>query len=215
MTEARQPYSPKKKGRKFDDVVEGARQVFMRDGFEGANVDNIARAAGVSKATLYSYFPDKSHLFQAVLTSECARHAGAISEHLPEEVTLREILLNQCRFFTQFIMTDWAQEMFRVCMAEARRFPELGRAFYEAGPDSMRGALAEFLQTPEVQAELDIDDPYLAADQLKMLCHCDLFLKKMFGLIDGATDEELERIAVSAVDVFLARYQRTTTNPQP
>ena len=41
-----------KKGRKFDQVLEGAREVFMRDGFEGANVDDIARSAGVSKATL-------------------------------------------------------------------------------------------------------------------------------------------------------------------
>lgn len=48
-----------KKGRKFDQVLEGARVVFMRDGFEGASVDDIAREAGVSKATLYSYVPDK------------------------------------------------------------------------------------------------------------------------------------------------------------
>ncbi|WP_372674886.1 TetR/AcrR family transcriptional regulator, partial [Aquicoccus sp.] len=47
-------------GRKFDQVLEGARKVFMADGFERASVDDIARAAGVSKATLYSYFPDKA-----------------------------------------------------------------------------------------------------------------------------------------------------------
>ena len=44
-----------RKGRKFDQVLAGARDVFMADGFEGASVDAIARAAGVSKATLYSY----------------------------------------------------------------------------------------------------------------------------------------------------------------
>jgi TetR/AcrR family transcriptional repressor of mexJK operon len=55
-----------KKGRKFDQVIEGAA-VFLREGFEGASVDEIARDAGVSKATLYSYFPDKQHLFLAVL----------------------------------------------------------------------------------------------------------------------------------------------------
>ena len=43
-----------KKGRKFDQVLDGAREIFLRDGFEGASVDEIARAAGVSKATLYS-----------------------------------------------------------------------------------------------------------------------------------------------------------------
>ena len=56
-------------GRKFDQVLAGAREVFMADGFEGASVDDIARAAGVSKATLYSYFPDKKLLFM-----EVARH---------------------------------------------------------------------------------------------------------------------------------------------
>jgi TetR/AcrR family transcriptional repressor of mexJK operon len=52
-----------RKGRKFDQVIEGAKAVFLREGFEGASVDEIARDAGVSKATLYSYFPDKQHLF--------------------------------------------------------------------------------------------------------------------------------------------------------
>jgi DNA-binding transcriptional regulator YbjK len=64
-----------RKGRKFDQVIEGAKAVFLREGFEGASVDEIARDAGVSKATLYSYFPDKQHLFLAVLETECAHQS--------------------------------------------------------------------------------------------------------------------------------------------
>ena len=64
-----------RKGRKFDQVLDGARQVFLTDGFEGASVDEIARAANVSKATLYSYFPDKRLLFMEVATTECQRQA--------------------------------------------------------------------------------------------------------------------------------------------
>lgn len=178
----------------------------MRDGYEGANVDSIARAAGVSKATLYSYFPEKSHLFQAVIMQECNRHADAVVEHLYEAAPIAEVLRRQCKFFVEFIMSDWAQEMFRVCLAEARRFPELGRSFYEAGPSSMRSALVAFLSSPEVKGELDIDDPEMAADQLKMLCHSDLFLKKMFGLIDDADETDIDRIAEAATEMFLARY---------
>ena len=63
------------KGRKFDQVLSGARTVFMADGFEGASVDEIARVAAVSKATLYSYFPDKRLLFMEVANAECARQA--------------------------------------------------------------------------------------------------------------------------------------------
>lgn len=64
-----------RKGRKFDQVVEGAQEIFLRDGFEGASVDDIARAAGVSKATLYSYFPDKRLLFMEVATRQCSEQA--------------------------------------------------------------------------------------------------------------------------------------------
>ena len=57
-------------GRKFDQVLRGAREVFLRDGFGGASMDDIARQARVSKATVYSYFPDKRHLFVEILTAE-------------------------------------------------------------------------------------------------------------------------------------------------
>ena len=62
-------------GRKFDQVIAGARAVFLADGFEGASVDDIAKAAGVSKATLYSYFPDKRLLFLEVARTECSERA--------------------------------------------------------------------------------------------------------------------------------------------
>lgn len=64
-----------KKGRKFDQVVEGATKVFLRDGFEGASVDDIAREAGVSKATLYAYFPDKRVLFLEIASREIRHQA--------------------------------------------------------------------------------------------------------------------------------------------
>ena len=64
--------TPIKRGRKFEQVLDGARAVFLADGYEGGSVDAIAKAAGVSKATLYSYFPDKRLLFMEVARSECS-----------------------------------------------------------------------------------------------------------------------------------------------
>ena len=60
---------------KCAQVLEGARKVFMDRGYEGASVDEIARAAGTSKATLYSYFPDKRQLFEAVMQTQSAAPA--------------------------------------------------------------------------------------------------------------------------------------------
>ena len=70
------------RGRKYDQVLEGARQVFMADGFEGASVDEIARVAEVSKATLYKYFADKRMLFMEVANNECQRQAGAALDNI-------------------------------------------------------------------------------------------------------------------------------------
>lgn len=66
------------RGRKFAQVLEGARKIFLRDGFEGASVDNIAREAAVSKATLYSYFPDKRLMFIEVFRTEIVRGTADI-----------------------------------------------------------------------------------------------------------------------------------------
>jgi TetR/AcrR family transcriptional repressor of mexJK operon len=126
-----------RKGRKFDQVIDGAKAVFLREGFEGASVDEIARDAGVSKATLYSYFPDKQHLFLAVLETECAHQSEVeILLHASDqdvEETLRVI----CKTLITFFLSRFGQDMFRVCVAEAQRFPELGRTFYDSGPKTL------------------------------------------------------------------------------
>ena len=197
-----------KKGRKFDQVIEGARTVFMREGFEGASVDEIARDAGVSKATLYSYFPDKQHLFLAVLQSECAQQAEV--EFLMDggELSVEDTLHAICKTLMTFILSRFGQDMFRVCVAEAQRFPELGRTFYDSGPKKWGRKITQFLDSPRARAVLDIEDAALAADQLAQLCRTDLMLKVLFGIEKDPPEAEIERIAAEAVKTFLARYRR-------
>ena len=55
--------------------IEGARAVFLAKGFDAASMNDIARAAGVSKGTLYVYFSDKEQLFEAIV--EQARRLAA------------------------------------------------------------------------------------------------------------------------------------------
>ena len=56
-------------------IMEGARQVFLSAGFDGASMNDVARAAGVSKGTLYAYFNSKDELFEAIIRSEKAQSA--------------------------------------------------------------------------------------------------------------------------------------------
>ncbi len=197
-----------KKGRKFDQVVAGARDVFMREGYEGASVDVIARDAGVSKATLYSYFPDKQHLFLAVLSEECVQQSEVEIMMAEGTMSVPDTLRSICRELTGFVTSPFGQDMFRVCVAEAQRFPALGQAFYESGPKRWIAKIGDYLNSPKAQEVLDIQDPILAADQLAQLCRTDLLLKIMFGIEKRATEEDIERIADEAVKTFMARYAR-------
>lgn len=195
-----------RKGRKFDQVLEGARQVFMADGFEGASVDEIARVANVSKATLYSYFPDKRLLFMEVATTECQRQASDALDSIDMNAAPEEVLTQTGRHFLRFITSKFGQQIFRICVAESDRFPELGQKFYNSGPAVMRAEMAAYFEQATGRGELQIEDRILAADQFGELCKADVWPRLIFGMTKVVTVEEIERVVDGAVKTFMARY---------
>ena len=188
---------------KARQILEGATAAFLELGYEGTSVDEIARRAGVSKGTLYNYFPDKSALFAAIVERECAEQARRVftidSAATDIEATLRGI----ARQFVAFLVSTFAEDIFRVVLAEVPRFPELGRAFYDSGPDLGIRRLAQFLAAANARGALDIDDPELAAQQFIELCKADLFYKRVLGVKRSASPVEIERVADAAVTFFL------------
>lgn len=193
-------------GRKFAQVLAGARQVFMADGFSGASVDDIAKAAGVSKATLYSYFPDKRLLFIEVANNECNRQADEAVELTNFDRPPQEMLTLAARKMIRILTSPFSQRVFRICVAEADRFPELGQAFYQSGPMLGRARMSEYLQCACNKGEFVIEDMDLAADQFIELCKTDVFARMVFGIQTEFSDAEMDRIADGAVEMFMARY---------
>ena len=202
----RQPSPRIRRGRKFDQVVAGARDVFLREGFEGASVDAIARAAGVSKATLYSYFPDKQHLFLEVAKTECLRQADAAMIEAQSGQPVERTLTDIARRMTDFFLSEFGQQVFRICVAEAERFPELARTFYENGPALARQRLAAFLADAVARGELDIPDCQLAADQFAELCKAHIFPRILFCREWHPGEADISRVVDGAVETFMARY---------
>jgi AcrR family transcriptional regulator len=195
-----------KKGRKFDQVLEGARKVFMADGFEGASVDDIARAAGVSKATLYSYFPDKRFLFMEVARLECQRQAETAITRMQMSGAARDVLFEAASHMVRFFLSKLGRQTYRIAVAESERFPEIGRAFYTSGPTLARQALTDYFRRCIAAGTLVIDDIDLAADQFIELCKASLHVQMMMGIKTDFTDAEIDRVIRGAVEAFLARY---------
>lgn len=195
-----------RKGRKFEQVLDGAREVFMRDGFEGASVDDIARVAGVSKATLYSYFPDKRLLFSEVARLECNRQADAALAVIDMDAPVGAGLHQAADRVVRFFLSDFGTQVYRICVAESHRFPDLGRRFYESGPALLRERLKYVLAAYVARGALRIEDMDHAADQFGALCKTDLFTRKLCG-VPGETDEaDIAHAVASVVEMFLARY---------
>jgi len=195
-----------KRGRKFDQVIEGARTVFMANGFEGASVDDIAREAGVSKATLYNYFPDKRLLFMEVAKLQCRKIASQAIETMDFTQPVADVLLDGARHMIDFITSDFGQRVFRICVAESERFPNVGREFFECGPAVVREQLKAYFTFAQSRGDLQIEDMDLAADQFHDLCKVDLHMKIIMNLQTSFTDAEKERVIQGAVEMFLARY---------
>ena len=195
-----------RRGRKFGQVLEGARMVFLRDGYEGASVDAIAQQAGVSKATLYSYFPDKRLLFQEASKSECARQTEEAQQTLSPETPAPEMLRFVAEKIVEFISSDFGQALFRIGVAEAARFPEIGREFYQSGPMLLRERLGEYLRAAAERGELAIGDFDLAADQFASLCCADIQGRLLYGVSRRISKAEAKRVIDAALEMFLARY---------
>ncbi|MCF6316376.1 MAG: TetR/AcrR family transcriptional regulator [Marinosulfonomonas sp.] len=195
-----------KKGRKYDQVLDGARTVFMKDGFEGASVDDIAKTAGVSKATLYSYFPDKRLLFAEVTKCECHRQADNALEVVRDDAMPAEVLYDAGQRMIEFFTSELGLSMFRICAAESGRFPELGQRFYKSGPLLVRERLVEYFREAVAKGQLEITDFDLAADQFAELCKASFFPSLLCGLKTSFTQEETDRVLNGAVEMFMARH---------
>ncbi|MGR3484423.1 MAG: TetR/AcrR family transcriptional regulator [Paracoccaceae bacterium] len=195
-----------RRGRKFDQVVAGARAVFMSRGFEGASVDDIAREAGVSKATLYSYFPDKKLLFLEVATLECQCQAQMVRQSFDRGQAPRAFLTEFGMGMTRMMLSEFGISIFRVCIGEAERFPQVGQTFHATGPMAVRAAMLEYFDAAVARGELSIDDPELAADQFFEMCKADLFPKRLLGMAGPPTDAQIARVVTGAVETFLARH---------
>jgi AcrR family transcriptional regulator len=195
-----------KRGRKYDQVIAGARKVFLAAGYEGASVDEIAKEAGVSKATLYSYFPDKRLLFMEVASLECRRVTETALDQIDMSRPPREVLMASAERMMDFVLSPFGRGVFRIVVAETDRFPEIGRVFWLCGPERGKAIFVEYFERACARGELAIEDKRLAADQFTELCKADLFPRLIFGLADRFTPEERARVAEGAVDTFLARY---------
>jgi AcrR family transcriptional regulator len=190
---------------KVQQIVEAARRLFMADGYGATSMDAIARAAGVSKATLYSHFTNKAELFAAIIGGECQRFAQLLWPPESETGDVRSVLLQVARAKVRFTGSAEPRALYRVVVGESGRFPELGRVFYDNGPRRVLERLAGYLRDAAARGVLAVPDPRLAAEQFFGMINGADQLRRLLAIDDPAAPE-IDAIVVSAVERFLRAY---------
>ena len=200
------PPSGEEESAKRRQILDGARKVFMDLGFDGASMGEIARACGVSKGTLYVYFADKYHLFEAILEEEQIEQGKTAFKFDPArdiECMLREF----GRAYIGVLCRPGGGSAIRTVMAIAERMPEVGRRFYENVLDLNITRLAAYLEAHVKSGDLAIADCRLAASQFMMVCQAGLFLPFVFQAEPAPSSARFYEVAESAVRMFLAAYR--------
>jgi AcrR family transcriptional regulator len=187
-------------------ILDGARRVFMELGFDGASMGEIARAAGVSKGTLYVYFADKNALFESIVEQECLEQGKFAFDFDPTR-DVETTLKNFGRAYIEVLCRPDGGSAVRTVMAIAERKPELGRRFYERVLAHTINRLASYLDVKVKEQHLVIDNTQLAAAQFMMMCQATLFQPYIFQAKPAPTTAQIEIVVKSAMHLFLAGYR--------
>jgi AcrR family transcriptional regulator len=188
-------------------IIQGARTLFLAQGFDAASMDAIARKAGVSKGTLYVYFESKEQLFEAIVEDERGAQAEQIFALDSTNRDVAAVLMSLGAAYARFLCQPAAASALRTVIAIAERMPELGRKFYEFGPKCGIERLAVYLEAQREAGVLAIEDCEIAAAQFLDACQSTMFKPIMFGAAEPPTDARVQTVVGTAVQTFLAAYR--------
>lgn len=195
---------------KHQAILDAAETIFLRDGYLGTSMDEVAARSHVSKQTIYKHFGSKESLFVEIVTSMTSRAGDAVEVNMSTEVAgddVRHYLRDYALTQLTVVLTPPLMQLRRLVIGEVTRFPELARVLHESGPKRAMSQLAATFEQLAERRLLTLDDPALAASHFNWLVMAEPLNQAMLLGDDSIPGEpELRRHADQSVKVFLAAY---------
>ena len=187
-------------------ILQAAKDLFLRLGYDGSSMDAIAAEAKVSKLTVYSHFKDKESLFAAAIEAHCVNQLPSSIFDLAEDDVIADVLLNVARRFQSMIDSPEVVGLYRVMVSISIQNTEATRLFYNAGPHRTHHEMARLLAQAHAQGKLDVPEPLLAAESfLASFTGCS-HLQKILGA--GVDDiNARENYVFEVAKRFVRAYQ--------
>lgn len=186
-------------------LMDAATALFLSQGYAHTSLEEVARLAKVSSATLYKHFPTKAALFGGIM-ARLWENDEDTGRPLPPPGDPRAALLAIGRDYADLLSRRQTVDLFRVVTAEAPRFPELGQKLYSRGKKPYLDRLDDYLAEEIAGGSLRIDDLSLATRQFLGMINDVVFWPRLLIVDLQVTAEETDRVVTSAVETFMARY---------
>lgn len=189
---------------KDQKILDAATKFFLIHGFSGTTTDMIQKEAGVSKATMYGCYKNKEAMFAAVIERQCTNMQKQIILVETKADNLRSALTEIGKTYLCFILSHSGLAFFRVCIAEAVRFPELSEKFFEVGPQKLANIIAGYLEKSQKNNEIELNSSAdIAANIFLALLRSDAHLKCLTHPNYAIFDSEISIWVEYVVDLFM------------
>lgn len=193
--------------------VEAVRGAFFERGYSATTMSAIAAEVGGSKTTLWSYFPAKEGLFEAVVDDLVERYGEALTIDLDLDAPAAEVLRRFADVLTATSLTPPLLALFRLVVAEADRFPHLAQTYYERGPRRGKERLAAWMAARMAKGDLRRGDPMLAVHQFVGLLQAATYQLAILGIRHDDETSRLEEEKTAGVRSFLSAWGRPALPP--
>lgn len=211
MTETEERVHGGRSAQRHAAILTAAREAFLRDGYLGTNMDEIAASSQVSKQTVYKHFGSKEALFVEIVTAMTIRAGDGVHDVTPV-VQDADQLVGYLRDYAfrqlSSVLTPEVMQVRRLVIGEAGRFPELARALYDHGPQRALDSMTAAFTRLSADGLLRIDDPRQAAEEFNWLIMSGPMNRAML-LGDDAipTSAELRRHSEKTARLIIAAYR--------
>lgn len=203
--QAVQKFAESRQTKKELEVLRVASDYFLSHGYQGTSINAMARDSGISKESIYRYFPSKKELFEAVIAKELAEYKKRLHslDFKFESISLDEALKKTAESILSAVTTDRTLALRRLIFHETRESPEIGRYYYEIGPEEAYRNLEIIFELHKSRSSLEPEK--LANYFVAMMLH-KLMLLRQCGIVEALDRKAIRKHAAQTTRDFLEAF---------
>ncbi|MCU4412989.1 TetR/AcrR family transcriptional regulator [Acinetobacter sp. WU_MDCI_Axc73] len=188
-------------------ILEAAKALFLKQGYHGSSMNQIAKDANVTKLTVYNHFQDKESLFTCAIQETCAECISEQHFFLTAQSDFLHVFSDVCECVLKMIYLPEAVKLEHVLLELAAEQSRLAQHFFEASHQPLFDALREFFTQAASFKFIRQDDPIKQTELTLSLLLGIRHHQVLLGIREVPSFEEIGNIVTDAIEIFMLKYK--------